>query len=365
MSAALILLLLATVSEPEPENTESTESASGPVDAVIASAQLTVQAKQLIRTAPKYPMSELYKGREAWVHITYCIDESGSVQNISILDSVGNEMFDQAAIDTIEQWKFEPALKNGEPVWQSRNDVWISFAIEDDLRGAKRSFRKSYKDLGKLIEDGELLEADALFWKIYQTADLNMFELTMLWALRVRYEGKIGDTYKLDMALHRATASNGEWISKKSYAQLLSLRSSVELQLGKYHEARHSYNDLVDVLGEDAEKVVELRPMFERLRTMIESDQILAIKAEVRARGECAYCNDSWNFSPVRNDFKFSNINGTLKSIDMRCDNKRFESDVTELVEWHIPESWGTCRIHIYGEPGTTFDVLMLPAAVN
>ena len=362
MQAALALLLLAAGPEVAPEGTEDQADAA---EAVIASANLTVKAKQLVQTAPEYPKQDLRKEREAWVHVTYCIDEAGAVQNITILDSVGNERFDRAAVETVQQWKFEPALHKGAPIWQSRNNVLITFAIEFEERGATEKFIRGFGRLGKLIDDNKLPEADTLFWKMYETYSLNLYELAKLWSQRARYEGKTGDMYRLDMALHRATASHGEWIEEEHYAELLFLRSNVELQLGKYREARHSYNDWVDIVGEGAGDVVAMRAIFEQLEAMIESDQILKIPAEVRARGDCAYCNDSWDFTPVRNDFTFLNINGTLRSIDMRCDNKRFESDIAELVEWHIPDSWGRCHINVYGEPGTTFDVMMLPAAVD
>jgi hypothetical protein len=86
------------------------------------------------------------------------------------------------------------------------------------------------------------------------------------------------------------------------------------------------------------------------------------IDAEVRTKDECNVCNNSWAFTPVRNDFSFANIAGTLESIEMRCNHKRYESAVSGHVEWHIPDDWGTCHVQVYGEPGTTFDVLMLPS---
>ena len=72
-------------------------------------------------------------------------------------------------------------------------------------------------------------------------------------------------------------------------------------------------------------------------------------------------CHTSWHFTPVRKDFSFTNITGNLESIEMRCDHKLFESAVSDLVEWHIPDDWGVCHVHVYGDAGTTFDVLLLP----
>ncbi len=335
------------------------------LEAILESVEQTVSAKQISRTAPRYPLLELRKGREAWVHITYCIDETGDIKNVSVLDSVGNERFDKAAIETVQNWEYEPASQDGKPVWQSRNNVLISFALEGEGLGASKKFIRKFRRIGMYIEDGNLQEADDLFWTVYNTYDLNMYELAKLWAQRVRYEATVGDLYKLDMALHRATASHGEWIDKRSYIRLLTFRTQVELQIGKYDAAKHSFNDLVDITKEDAEEVLALRPSFERLQEMITGNQILKVYAEVRSRGDCAFCDDSWDFTPVRDDFTFANIQGNLNSIDMRCDNKRFESDILELVEWHIPEKWGKCHVQVYGEPGTTFEVLLLPAETD
>jgi TonB family protein len=332
------------------------------LDAIVESSRQLTPAKQLQRTAPRYPKQELRNGKQAWVHVAYCIDESGSPQNVTVLDSVGSSKFDRAAIDSVKRWKFEPALVNGEPSWQSRNQTLITFAIEQGNTGASKKFTREFRKISRLIDEEKLPEADQLFWRVYEGFDLSLYELAKLWAQRVRYEGKLGDMYKLDMALHRATASDGEWIDDASYTRLLKLRTQVEINLGQYHAARHAFSKLVKMAGEDAEEVLELQPTMEKLREMIDSDNILKINAEVRRRGECNSCDNSWNFTPVRSDFAFDNVTGNLESIEMRCDHKRFESDVSDLVEWHIPKDWGTCNVRVYGEPGATFDVLMLPA---
>ena len=123
-----------------------------------------------------------------------------------------------------------------------------------------------------------------------------------------------------------------------------------------------AFRELVKVTGKNAEEVLVLKPTMEKLRDTIKSDQILKIDAEVRTKDECNVCNDSWAFTPVRNDFSFANIAGTLDSIKMRYNHRLFESAVSGDVEWHIPDDWGTCHVRVCGEPGTTFDVLMLPS---
>ena len=354
MSSTIIILWIAAISELQ------TGGIQEALDKVTDSSRQVTPAIQIEKFAPKYPTIELREGNEAWVHITYCIDESGSPQNISVLDSVGGSRFDKAAINTVKRWKYEPALIDGKPSWQSRNQVYVSFAIEGDNKGAGRKFIGQFRKLGKLIEEDKMQEADELFLRIYETYDLSLYELSKLWAQRVRYEVAVGDKYKLDMALHRATASSGAWIDQESYVQLLSLRVIVELQIGQYHAAFQAFDELIDAVGNDSEEVLALQPTVDKLKVIIDSDEVIKINAEVRTKDDCNYCNNSWHFTPVRNDFTFINVVGKLESIEMRCDHKRFESDVSDLVEWHIPENWGTCHIQVYGDPGTTFDLVLL-----
>jgi len=337
------------------------QDADDTLTSVKESIRQSTPAIQIQRDAPKYPRTELQRGREAWVHVTYCIDESGSIQNVSVLDSIGNDNFDEAAVKTVRNWKYEPAIQNGKPAWQSRNEVYIMFALEQEDLGASRKFIRQFKKLSAYIKNNDLQAADELFWQIYETKNLSLYELGKLWAQRVRYEALVGDYYKLNMALKRATASHGSWIEPESYVQLLKARTQVEVHLGKYDRALHSFRDLAKAAGDEAAEVVALRPTIDRLQSMIVGETVMQINAEVRPRGDCQMCNDSWDFTPVRPDFTITNIKGTLDSLDMRCDNKRFEAKVAESVDWHIPDDWGKCHIQVYGEPGTTFNVLMLP----
>ena len=272
MSSTIIFLWLASVPVAQ------IDAEQDAIDAVVESSRILISAKQIERTAPKYPQFELRKGNQAWVRIAYCIDESGLTQNVSVLDSVGSVSFDKAAIETVKRWKFEPALIDGEPSWQSRNQTLISFAIEEENTGATRRFASQFRKIGKLLDQNDLEAADKLFWHVYESYNLSLYELSKLWAQRVRHESLSGDMSMLDMALHRATASKGQWIEKEGYIRLLELRVRVELKIGQYHAAMRAYRELVKATGEDAEEVLVLKPTMKKLRDMIKGDQILKMR---------------------------------------------------------------------------------------
>ncbi len=72
--------------------------------------------------------------------------------------------------------------------------------------------------MGKLIDQGELEEAGALFRQVYEESDLSLYELGKLWQQRAR----------------------------------------TEIALGLYSEAKHSFAELVDAVGDSSDRVVVL-----------------------------------------------------------------------------------------------------------
>jgi TonB family protein len=63
---------------------------------------------------PKYPKDALAKGIEGVVEVEILIDAGGKVTRARVLKSVPG--LDEAALDTVERWRFSPAMKNGHPV---------------------------------------------------------------------------------------------------------------------------------------------------------------------------------------------------------------------------------------------------------
>jgi len=63
---------------------------------------------------PKYPQDAFARKIEGTVEVEILIDADGNVARARVVHSVPR--LDQAALDTVYQWKFAPAIKNGRPV---------------------------------------------------------------------------------------------------------------------------------------------------------------------------------------------------------------------------------------------------------
>ena len=65
-------------------------------------------------TQPKYPPDAFVKKIEGTVEVEILIDSTGRVAKARVIRSV--PLLDKAALETVYQWVFAPAIKNGRPV---------------------------------------------------------------------------------------------------------------------------------------------------------------------------------------------------------------------------------------------------------
>ena len=72
---------------------------------------------QLVRQAPvAYPQAAVRRRDEGWVEVEFSVMPDGSIANARVVDSQPARIFDRAAIDSVQRWVFNPALKDGQPV---------------------------------------------------------------------------------------------------------------------------------------------------------------------------------------------------------------------------------------------------------
>lgn len=63
-----------------------------------------------------YPKKAVRRGWEGRVVLTYEVLPDGSVGRVELTQSSGRVLLDEAAREAVKKWKFQPALKGGQPV---------------------------------------------------------------------------------------------------------------------------------------------------------------------------------------------------------------------------------------------------------
>lgn len=85
-------------------------------------------AGYLSNPAPEYPEQALERGWEGSVILRVKVLPNGSPDSVTVKQSSGKKILDSAAIRTVKQWKFSPALKGKTPV-----EGWVDVPIHYQL----------------------------------------------------------------------------------------------------------------------------------------------------------------------------------------------------------------------------------------
>ena len=87
---------------------------------------------------PVYPPEAVDKKLEGRVQVRFVIDETGAVTKARAVHS-SNPVFEAAAVQSVRQWRFEPAIADGRPVAKCM-DVLLPFQLADLKRKPEASF---------------------------------------------------------------------------------------------------------------------------------------------------------------------------------------------------------------------------------
>ena len=105
------------------------EPARAPPTAPLPVTQPRFNADYLDNPKPPYPSASRRMGEEGEVRLRVHVDISGSPGQIEIFHGSGYPRLDQAAMDTVRQWRFVPARQGDQPI-----PAWIIVPIQFNLR---------------------------------------------------------------------------------------------------------------------------------------------------------------------------------------------------------------------------------------
>jgi len=83
----------------------------------------------LVRVEPQYPPQAARKGLEGWVRVQFTISTAGSIRDAVVVKS-SDSVFERAAINAVNKWKYQPQMQEGKPVETSGIQVVLRFRME-------------------------------------------------------------------------------------------------------------------------------------------------------------------------------------------------------------------------------------------
>lgn len=65
---------------------------------------------------PRYPQEALRRNAGGTVRVKVTVATDGSVDRLDVAESSGNRHLDRAAMEAVRRWRFQPAVRDGQPV---------------------------------------------------------------------------------------------------------------------------------------------------------------------------------------------------------------------------------------------------------
>jgi TonB family protein len=120
------------------------------------------KARVIYRVDPEYPQDAREKKIEGTVQLSMTIDHDGIPQNVQVKRSLSPSL-DQSAVDAVRKWRFEPAIKNGQPA-----SMFVS--IDVYFGAGSGGVDKTQQDLADALHRS--VEARAGEWEMKKRKDL-------------------------------------------------------------------------------------------------------------------------------------------------------------------------------------------------
>jgi protein TonB len=118
--------------EASARNVQSSAPSPQPVAQAPANADAVLLAgnlKRLKEVPPKYPPDALNDRIEGWVDIDFVISPQGVPENLQVREAKPRRLFDRAAVNSVQQWRFEPIKQDGIPV-AKKATLRVRFALK-------------------------------------------------------------------------------------------------------------------------------------------------------------------------------------------------------------------------------------------
>lgn len=79
-------------------------------------AALEIGPIPLVKYNPRYPAGAKTKGIEGWTIVEYTVNTEGRTENIRVVESNPQSIFDTVSVKATKRFKYRPQNKNGVPI---------------------------------------------------------------------------------------------------------------------------------------------------------------------------------------------------------------------------------------------------------
>ena len=94
-----------------------------------------LMASPVLRIEPKYPVQAAQDRIEGSTILQFDIAKDGTTDNIKVIESFSQQVFDKVSITALEQWKYKPRIQGGQAQRQTGLKVQLDFRMDKPYEG--------------------------------------------------------------------------------------------------------------------------------------------------------------------------------------------------------------------------------------
>jgi TonB family protein len=171
--------------------------------------ELFEASRLLDAVTPKFPASASMRGEEGWVIVNFMIDEAGQAFEPMVVDSMGDNLFIDAALTALDDSTFVPASLSGKAINSSKT-IRYTFVLENREKGARRSFTSRYRRFIRFVDDDEQEKAQAELERLEENGARSLYEDAFLNLARYYYAAEYGSSEEQMTYLEKALFFDNE-----------------------------------------------------------------------------------------------------------------------------------------------------------
>jgi len=90
------------------------------------------EASPISHVSPDYPEAAAKANTEGYVVLQFDITETGTTDNITVVKSSPEGVFDKSASSALKQWQYKPRVQNGQALRQTGLLVQLDYKLSSD-----------------------------------------------------------------------------------------------------------------------------------------------------------------------------------------------------------------------------------------
>ncbi|MFT6958801.1 MAG: hypothetical protein ACJAYC_003823 [Halieaceae bacterium] len=318
---------------------------------------------------PRYPDFDTTQSGEVWLVYTYEIDVEGLVKKLEIHSSNEVVMVNEAIKAHISRMRYQPAMRNGQPVLTYVGPVFFTLILDEERR-LSPIFQRYYDVAKQQISTGDYEGAFENAVAMRGMARRNAYEEVKVQLLAAQMAAHWEDDAAELQHLKRAVEFQTLADSKKFTHGYLEATEYL-VTLGRIHEVQLSNQMMADagrildsMMELDAESMITTGVRFrhEEFQMEVDGSKPLETKAELTPiyRGGPG----SWEGWLARPEFGLDKVRGKIESLFLICDSGERRLDYPYQIKWTIPAGMQACKVEITGDSGTRLVFKQFPTVV-